>query len=301
MRVIIAGGTGFLGSKLKRHLEASGHEVRSLTRRRPVSRNQIAWDGRSQGEWARHLEETDAVVQLTGHGLEHWPWTRQQKQHFLDSRVIPGKTLAAAIAAAHHKPATLLQITGISYYGSAGDGVADETWPPADDFLAQLAVHWEEATSCLDGSGVRQIAARTAVVLDAHGGLFPLMALPVRLFFGGPMGSGKQAVPWIHIQDQLEALRFLLETPQAAGAFNLVAPQPTTNAEFMRATARALKRPYWFPMPGFLLRLVLGEMSTLLLEGRFTTPRRLGELGFRFRYPTIDAAVGNLFGTAGVS
>src|SRR5512143_1564114 len=233
MRVMIAGGTGFLGSRLKRHLEASGHEVRILTRHKPASPNQIRWDGRSRGDWVPQLEETDAVVQLTGHGLEHWPWTRQQKQRFLDSRLIPGKTLAAAIAAAKHKPATLLQITGISYYGVVGEGTADETWPAAEDFLAELALHWEEATTCLDSTDVRRIAARTAVVLDARGGLFPLMALPVRLFFGGPMGSGKQAVPWIHIQDTLEALRCLLENPQAAGAFNLVAPQPTTNAEFM--------------------------------------------------------------------
>jgi uncharacterized protein (TIGR01777 family) len=141
---------------------------------------------------------------------------------------------------------------------------------------------------------MRRVVARTAVVLDAHGGLFPLMALPVKLWFGGRFGDGRQAVPWIHLKDQVAAVSFLLERQDAAGVFNLVAPQPTSNEQFMRAVARAVHRPYWFPTPAFLLRLALGEMSTLVLDGRYSIPSRLTQLGFRFAYPTIEGALSDL-------
>ena len=301
MKVLIAGGKGFLGSALRRCLEESGHEVRVLTRHEPASPQEMRWDGRSPGSWTQSVEETDAVVHVTGHGLDHWPWNRRQKQRFLDSRVNPGKALAAAIVAAKRKPAAFVQVSGVHYYGAKGEGVADEGWPAGDDFLAQLTVQWEEATRPVEQAGVRRAIARSAVVLSNRGGLFPLMALPVRLWAGGPLGGGKQPVPWIHIQDEVEALRFVLENERASGAFNLVAPEPTSNAEFMRAVAKALRRPYWFPMPALPLRMALGEMSTLVLDGRYSAPKRLTELGFRFRYPNIGAALGNLFGRSGVS
>jgi hypothetical protein len=138
--------------------------------------------------------------------------------------------------------------------------------------------------------------ARSAVVLDAHSGLFPLMSLPVRLGAGGPLGDGRQAVPWIHIEDQVRALRFLVENEKASGPFNLIAPDATSNAEFMRAVAKAIGRPYWFHTPSFALRAVLGGMSTLVLDGRYSQPKRLVELGFNFRYPTINSALADLFG-----
>lgn len=301
MKVVIAGGSGFLGSAIGQGLRSAGHEVRVLTRRAPRTSDETHWDGRSQGPWTATLEEAEAVVHLAGYGLEHWPWTARTKRRFADSRVLPGRALARAIAAARHKPRTLLQVSGINYYGIRGDGIADESDPPANDFLARLTVQWEEATRPVEEAGVRRVIARSAVVLDTHGGLFPLMALPVRLGFGGRLGNGRQGVPWIHIQDEVEAFRFLLENRKAAGPFNLIAPQPTSNAEFMRAVARALRRPYWFPTPAILLRAALGEMSTLILDGRYSRPRRLEELGYKFRYPTIDAALGNLFAARDVS
>ena len=296
MRVIIAGGTGFLGSALRRQLESSGHEVIILTRREPRSAGEISWDGRSQGEWTRALEQADAVVHATGYGLEHWPWTRQQKQRFADSRVLPGKALAQGIAGAVRKPRTFVQISGVNYYGARGEGVADEASPPAGDFLAQLAVQWEAATQGVEDMGVRRATARSAVILDRSGGLLPLMVLPVRLGFGGPLGDGRQAVPWIHVEDQARALQFLLENETAKGPFNLIAPSPTSNADFMNAAAKALHRPYWFRTPGVLLRLVLGEMSTLVLDGRYSAPKCLDQLGFAFKFPSIGAALGNLYG-----
>lgn len=296
MKILIAGGTGFLGSALRRALESAGHDVWVLTRRQPADLHEIQWDGRSANGWAGRVAEMDAVVNVTGFGLEHWPWTRRQKQRFVDSRVLPGAALTSAIRSASHKPAVFLQISGINYYGSHGEDVADETWPAADDFLAQLTVQWEAATKPVEEVGVRRVVARSAVVLSAHGGLFPLMALPVRLWVGGPLGDGRQTMPWIHLQDEVAALSFLLEQDRASGPFNLIAPQPTSNAAFMHAVARATHRPYWFTTPAFLLRVALGEMSTLVLEGRPSQPKRLHELGFQFRYPAVEAALENLAG-----
>jgi uncharacterized protein (TIGR01777 family) len=294
MKVLIAGGSGFIGSALAKFLQSAGHSVWILTRR-PVTRpNEIQWDGRTTSGWGNRVSEMDAIVNLTGYGLEHWPWTRKQKQRFHDSRVLPGLALASAIKASTRRPDVFLQISGINHYGLRGD-VADESTPPADDYLAQLTVQWEAATSSIEELGVRRIIARTAVVLDAHGGLFPLMALPVRLFVGGPLGDGKQAVPWIHLADQVGALRFLLETQNARGVYNLIAPQASSNADFMRGIAKALRRPYWFPTPAFLMRIILGEMSVLILEGRFARPKRLLEAGYQFQFPTLEKALENLF------
>ncbi len=251
MKILIAGGTGFVGSALRRSLESGGHEVWVLTRRQPRNIHEIQWDGRTAGGWAGRVGEMDAVVNVTGFGLEHWPWSRRQKQRFVDSRVLPGAALTSAIRSANHKPSAFLQISGINYYGTHGEGLADETWPAADDFLARLTVQWEAATRPVEELGVRRVVARSAVVLDAHGGLFPLMALPVSLWVGGPLGDGRQTVPWIHLEDEVAALRFLLEQDRASGPFNLIAPQSTTNADFMRAVARAMHRPYWLPTPAF--------------------------------------------------
>ncbi len=297
MKVLIAGGRGFLGSALSRSLAQGGHDVRVLTRARPVQNDQIQWDGRTVGNWAKSLADTDAVVNLTGYGLEHWPWNGRQKQRFIDSRIAPALALLAAMRASEHKPRTFLQISGINYYGARGDGVADESWPPADDYLAQLTVQWEAATQPLEELGISRVVARTAVVLDTHGGLFPLMALPVRLFAGGRLGNGLQAMPWIHLADEIRALRLLLERTDVSGPFNLIAPQPTSNAEFMQAVARVLHRPYWLHVPGFALQAILGQMSTLVLDGRYSRPKRLNEIGFEFQYPTVQSACSDLLGS----
>ncbi|MGB8984703.1 MAG: TIGR01777 family oxidoreductase [Anaerolineales bacterium] len=294
MKVLIAGGTGFLGTALKNSLVSDSHEVFVLTRGTPESPDEVHWDGRTADGWGELVNEVDAVVHLAGYGLEHWPWTRRQKRKFVDSRVLPGLALVSAIEKASRRPRVFLQTSGINRYGLRGEGLADEATPPADDFLAQLTVEWEDATKSVEELGVRRVIARNAVVLGRHGGLFPLMALSARLFFGGKFGNGQQAMPWIHIADQTRALRFLFENENVQGAFNLISPQPTSNAEFMQAVAKALHRPYWFHVPAFLLRLVLGEMSILLTEGRYARPQRLIELGFEFQFGNLDDAMEDL-------
>jgi uncharacterized protein (TIGR01777 family) len=295
MKVLIAGGSGFLGSALRNLLFHNSHEVFILTRGRSQGRNQIHWDGKTADGWGYLVDEMDAVVNLTGYGLEHWPWIKRQKQKFFDSRVLPGLALVSAMQSASRRPKVFLQISGINRYGLRGDGIADESTPAADDFLAQLTVRWEDATQPVEKLGVRRVITRTAVVLAGRGGLFPLMALPARLFFGGKLGDGSQAMPWIHLADEVRAMKFLLENEDARGAYNLIAPTPTSNAEFMRTVAKILHRPFWFHVPKLLLKLALGEMSVLITEGRYSQPKRLLEEGFQFNFPKIEEALGNIF------
>jgi uncharacterized protein (TIGR01777 family) len=295
MRVLIAGGRGFLGAALSRELQARGEESVILTRQPARRADEVEWDGESAGSWTRALEDVDAVVNATGYGLEHWPWSAARRRRFVASRVVPGRVLAAAIAEAHNPPRTFVQFSGTNYYGLSGEGAVDETAPAGPDFLAQLAVQWEAASRPVEAAGVRWVAVRNAVVLSASGGLLPLMALSTRLFLGGPLGSGRQPLPWIHLTDQVAAILFLLANGEAVGAYNLVAPTPTLNEEFMKALAAAAHRPYWFRAPEPLLRLVLGGMASLILDGRVCLPKRLLDLGFQFSFPSIDEALGEVF------
>ena len=295
MKILIAGGSGFLGTALRNFLTHNSHEVFILTRGPSSGRNQIHWDGKTAEGWGHLVNEMDAVVNLTGYGLDHWPWTKRMKQKFVDSRVLPGHALVSAMQSATRRPKVFLQVSGINHYGLRGDTIADESTPAADDFPAQLTVKAEAATQPVEDLGVRRIVIRNGVVLSGRGGLFPLMALPVRLFFGGKFGEGSQAMPWIHLADAVRAMKFLLEDNESRGVYNLVAPTPTSNAEFMQAIARALHRPYWFHLPKFLLQLVLGEMNVFLTEGRYSTPKRLLEQGYQFQFPHIQDALRNIF------
>ena len=294
MKFLIAGGTGFLGNALTNSLIADRHEVLILTRGIPKRPDQIYWDGRTATGWGDIVNEVDAVIHVAGYGLQHWPWTQKQKQKFIDSRVRPGLALVSAIQKAARRPRVFLQSSGINRYGLRGEGLADESTPPAQDFLAQMTVPWEAVTETLNGLGVRRVITRNAVVLARNGGLFPLMALPARLFFGGRFGDGKQAMPWIHISDYIGAVRYLLKYENAQGPYNLISPMLATNSDFMQAIAKVLHRPYWFHIPAFLLKLILGEMSILLTEGRDSQPKRLIELGFQFQFGELENAMEDL-------
>jgi uncharacterized protein (TIGR01777 family) len=301
MNVLISGGSGLIGSALTHSLLADAHQVWILTRspastNLPAGAQPVAWDGRTNTGWLDVFSQMDVVVNLAGETVGKWPWSEAHKKRILDSRVNAGHAIAGAFQKAAKKPAVLIQSSGIGYYGPYGKDPITEEFPAGNDFMASVAAQWEASTRMVDVSlGVRRVIIRTSLVLDARQGVLPLMALPVRFFAGGPLGSGLQGVSWIHIDDEVRAIRFLMENDAARGAFNLSAPNPLSNANFLQDLARVLSRPYWLPAPAFALRALLGEMSTLLLDGQYALPQRLIKLGFVFRYASAEQAFRALF------
>jgi hypothetical protein len=296
MKILISGGTGFLGKNLTASFIHDGHQVFTLTRgdHAPDGAQAVQWDARTTSGWGHLMNEMDVVIHLAGKSLSSWPWTKSMKKTFYDSRIISGLALVEAIQSATRRPGIFIQQSGINYYGYRGSP-ADESTPPADDLPADIAVKWEDATKDVEKLGVRRVVTRSAVVLAREAGLFPLIALPVHLFFGGRMGSGEQAMPWIHVKDWVGAVRHLISNENAKGAYNLIAPTPATNAGFTKDLADVLYRPYWFLFPEFLMRNILGEMSVMILEGRVSLPRRLIESGYQFQFPTAREAFLDLY------
>lgn len=297
MNVLIAGGTGFIGSALTKSLLADKHRVFILTRnlqlaKIPYGVQLIEWDGRTCESWLDVFSHADAVVNLAGATIGQPFWTAKRKEILLRSRVDAGLAISRAFELSSKRPSVLVQASGVGYYGCLNDGPLNEEARPGKDFLATLAADWEASTKMVDSLGVRRVILRTAIVLG-HQGILPLMSLPVRLFAGGPVGSGAQGVSWIHIEDEVRAIRFLLENPKTYGAYNLAAPNPLSNADFMRFMAKALRRPYWLRTPAFAFQL-LGEMSTLFLDGQFAIPHRLVNQGFTFNFESAFDAFNDL-------
>jgi len=298
MNVLIAGGTGFIGSALSRSLIADRHRVFILTRNPQWAQlalgvQAVEWDGRTCENWLDVFSQMDAVVNLVGASIGRPFWTAERKDTLVRSRVEAGTAISHAFHKTSKKPKVLVQASGVGYYGPHGSEPLTEDTPPGNDFLASLAVDWEASTKIVDSLGVRRVIIRSAIVLG-YGGILPFMAFPSRVFAGGPIGDGKQGVSWIHIHDQVLAIRFLLENEKTRGVYNLAAPNPLSNADFMRFMAKALHRPYWLHVPGFAFRL-LGEMSTLLLDGQFAIPQRLVNQGFTFTFESALDAFKDLF------
>jgi uncharacterized protein len=296
VKILISGGTGFLGRNLTRSFIKDGHKVYVLTRgdHVPAGAQAVQWDAKTTTGWGYLVNEMDVVIHLAGKPLASWPWTSSTKQAFLDSRLSPALALVDAIRTATRRPGIFIQQSGINHYGLRGDP-ADESTPPADDFLAQLTVQWENATQPLDELGIRRVVIRSAVVLAKREGLMPLMAMPMHMFLGGPTGTGGQAMSWIHIKDWVRAVRYLIENKNARGAYNLIAPTPISNAEFNRTLAEVLHRPCWLHIPAFLMRNLLGEMNVLILEGRIAQPKRLIDAGYRFQFSVPREAFRDLY------
>lgn len=306
MRVVITGGTGMLGRALSGSLAADGHEAIVLSRSPeqatglPAGVRAERWDARTAEGWVHLADGADAIVNLAGSNLagEHFfpsRWTEERKRVIRDSRVNAGRAVVQAVEQASQKPDVVVQISGIGYYGYHGDELITEDDQAGDDFGARLASQeWEPSTAAVEEMGVRRVVMRTAPVLDADEGTLPRMLLPFRLFAGGPMGSGKQWFPWIHLQDYVRAVRFLMENEAARGPFNLAAPEPVTNAEFGRTIGRVMGRPYYLPVPGFALKLAFGEVADVLLYGQRAIPQRLLDLGFEFRFPDAESALRDL-------
>jgi len=300
MRVILAGGTGLIGRALAANLVADGHEVILLSRSPgrvtglPAGARAEEWDGRTAAGWGPLADGAQAVVNLAGENLGAARWTTERKRRIRESRLNAGQAVVQAVQAAGRAPRVAIQSSAVGYYGPQGDQELAEEAPPGSDFLAQLCVEWEASTAPVEALGVRRAVVRSGVVLSARDGALPRMLLPFKLFAGGPLGNGRQWLSWIHIADEVAAIRFLIETEEASGPFNLTAPHPLTNAEFGRAVGRVLGRPAWLPAPALALRLALGEMATVVLDGQRAVPRRLLDLGFTFRFPEAEAALRDL-------
>lgn len=307
MRIIITGGTGLIGAALAQNLAQDGHEVVILSRRPdghalPPGVRAEKWDGKTAAGWGHLADGADGEVaianlageSIAGAGFPPARWTPERKRRILQSRLDAGQAVAAAVRMAVQKPKVVLQASAVGYYGARGDeplGVEDA---PGQDFLADVCQQWEASTAVVTDMGIRRVVLRTGVVLSMAGGALPLMALPFKFFAGGPLGSGKQWVPWIHLQDQVRAMRFLLENEAASGPFNLASPNPLTNRDFARVLGKVMERPSFIPAPAFALKAALGEMATIVLDGQRALPYRLQEMGFTFTYADAQAALADL-------
>ncbi len=306
MRVIITGGTGLIGRALSANLAADGHEVIVLSRSPeraaalPTGVRAERWDGRTAAGWASLAEGAHAIVNLagaslSGAGLFPSRWTEERKRLIRDSRVSAGRAVVEAVTLAQKKPSVLVQASGIGTYGHRGDEVVTEETAFGDDFLARfVAEEWEPSTAAVEQMGVRRVITRNGVVLSQRAGALRPMLLQFRLFAGGPIGSGRQWLPWIHPVDMAAALRFLIDREDANGAFNTTSPNPVTNTQFARTLGRVMHRPSLVPLPGFAMKLAFGEVAELLLTGQRGVPRRLLELGFAFRFPDAEAALADI-------
>jgi len=301
MKIVIAGGSGFLGSALTRALTHDGHDVTVLTRLSPASLpaqprvTYVSWNPNGQsGAWAGPIDGAGAVVNLSGESIAAKRWSAAQKQKLRDSRLMATRSITTAVREAASAPGVLVSGSAVGYYGDRGDETLTEASAPGHDFLAELAKDWEAAAQVAQLTRVALI--RTGIVLDRRGGALPKMLPPFLMFAGGPLGSGQQYMPWIHKDDWVSLVSWTITTEAARGPVNATSPRPVTNREFSSALGRALKRPSFLPAPAFALRLALGEMAdALLLSGQRALPVRATDLGFSFRYVNIDDALADIF------
>jgi hypothetical protein len=302
MRVIITGGTGLIGRQLAANLHQDKHEVIVLSRnpnqpaKLPAGVRVERWDGRSAAGWGRWADGAGAIVNLAGAGIADSRWSDERKREIIASRVDAGKAVVDAVQAASVKPSVVIQSSAVGYYGSRGGETLTEESQPGNDFLADVCIQWEQSTEAVEAQGVRRAVIRTGIVLSTEGGALPKMLLPFKFFAGGKLGSGQQYFPWIHMADEVAAIRFLIDNDQASGPFNLAAPNPPTNADFVKAVGQAMGRPSVMPAPGFALKTAFGEMSTVLLDGQRAEPQRLLSLGYRFRFTDPVAALKDVLG-----
>ena len=302
MKIVIAGGTGFVGQHVTQLLLQESHSVivlsrhaRSETQMGAAQTRYLQWDDRTQGAWAQECDGADVVINLSGAPIADQRWTPSRKRELIDSRVVSTRTLGHAIAEWKTKPHTFLSASGVGYYGDPGTKVVDETSPRGEGFLADLCLEWENAAQQIEASGVRVLEVRFGMVLGLDGGALPKMMFPFQWFLGGPVLPGTQYVSWIHQQDLARLILFLITHPAIRGPVNAVAPSPVTMKDFCHALGKAMKRPSWFPVPEFVLKIALGELSTMLTTGQRAQPQKSLSAGFSFTYSTIQEALNSIF------
>ena len=299
MKIIITGATGFIGSTLTDRLWNQFHSLILLSRNPPAEvgvtkKTWLAWSPPGAGAWEQAIDGADGIIHLAGEPIAGKRWSDEQKKILRSSRVDSTRTLVDAIAKAKVKPKFFLSGSAVGYYGALGDEALTEASAPGGDFLSQLCADWEAEAVKAEAHGVRVARIRTGIVLGKGRGALKKMAPPFKMFMGGPLGSGKQWMPWIHIEDEIGLLLFLIGNENARGAFNATAPEPVTMEKFAKELGAVLRRPSWLAVPPSALALIAGEMADMLLTGQRAVPEAALKLGYQFRYPSIGDALKSL-------
>ncbi|MBP2167664.1 uncharacterized protein (TIGR01777 family) [Erwinia toletana] len=296
MHILLTGGTGLIGSHLIPRLLQSGHQVSVVTRDVAAARAKLdaavtLWSGLAQQQ---DLNGIDAVINLAGEPIADKRWSDQQKQLLCDSRWQITERLATLIKASSQPPAVLISGSATGFYGDTGELVLTEDDPGHDEFTHQLCARWEALALTAESERTRVCLLRTGVVLAKHGGALAKIKLPFKLGIGGPLGSGKQYMPWIHLDDMLNAILWLLDNPQLRGPFNMVAPYAVRNEQFAATLGHVMHRPAFMRTPASAIKLMMGESAVLVLGGQHVLPKRLEESGFGFRWFELDRALADV-------
>jgi uncharacterized protein (TIGR01777 family) len=302
MTALVTGGTGFVGPRLLRMLDHPTVVTRNPDRARQsighLAGRIIRWDPREGPPPAEAFEGVDAVFHLAGESVAEGRWTAAQKATIRDSRVIGTRHLVQGIVQAARKPAVLVSASAVGYYGDRGDEELTESAAPAHDFLADVCIDWEKEALAAGEVGVRVVTARTGIVLGSGGGALAKMLTPFKLGAGGPLGSGRQWMPWVHVSDLARLYMHAAETASIRGPMNAVAPNPVRNSEFTKALGRQLHRPAFMPAPYLGLRLLFGEFAKVLFASQRVIPKVATDTGFVFQYPEIAAALREILAPA---
>ena len=291
MKVMLAGSSGLIGTALVRLLLDEGHEVLRLVRRAPAARDEVQWDPVAGTMDTEALAGVEAVIHLGGASIAGQRWTEAYKQEIRDSRIKSTRLISETIAQSDSKPAVFLCASALGYYADRGDEILTENSPKGEGFLADVTAEWEHATLPASEAGVRVCNMRIGVVLSETGELPRSMLTPFKFGLGGKLGNGRQYMSWIHVEDVARAFAFVLKTKSLDGPINLAAPNPVTNAEFTKALGRVLSRPTLFRVPGFALRIAMGEMAQFALGSARLYPLKLAQSGFRHRWNDIEPAL----------
>jgi uncharacterized protein len=299
MKIVITGASGFIGSLLTDHLWSQRHHLIMLSRNPPRESNLtqqewISWKPGAPGDWEQAIDGADGIINLAGEPIAAKRWSDAQKEKIRFSRVESTKALVKAVGKAVKKPKFFISASAVGYYGPRGDETITEETVPGNDYLARVCVDWEEEARKAESYGIRVALVRTGIVLGKGQGALAKMVVPFKYFVGGPLGSGNQWVPWIHVEDQIALLLFFIDNQNARGPFNATAPNPVTMTEFCKTLGNVLNRPSWASVPGGMLTLLVGEMSEMLLNGQRAVPQAAVKLGYEFKYPNLLPALQSL-------
>jgi uncharacterized protein (TIGR01777 family) len=299
MNILITGGSGLLGRQLTRALLNKGYAVSHLSRTQgndPKVKTYV-WDV-NRGIIDEHcIDGIDTIVHLAGAGIAEKHWTESRKKELVDSRTISISLIYDLLKKKKHQVTSVVSASAIGYYSDRGDELMAETSAPNNDFMAQCCEAWEAAVDEGEKLGLRVVKFRTGVVLDKEGGALPKLALPIKLYVGSPIGSGKQWTPWIHWLDVVDMYLYGIENTALKGTYNMVAPNPVTNKQLTQAVAKQLHKPLWAPnVPAFILKLIMGEMSTIVLGSTKVSAKKIQDAGYTFKFTDLSAALKEIYG-----